>query len=75
MTESKQIRITNVRLLQLRTVEHVGDLEPAWDVGGAMSFTIGGGSIVQIETDAGITGIGPGCAPEMLPIVRDLLVG
>ncbi len=75
MNESSRIRITNVRLAKLRTIEHVGDLEPAWDVGGAMPFTVGGGSIVQIETDAGIMGIGPGCAPEMVSTVRDLLVG
>ena len=75
MIDSSQIRITNIRLLNLRTVEHVGDLEPAWNVGGTMPFNIGGGSIVEIETDAGVTGIGPGCAPEMLPTVRELLIG
>ncbi len=38
MNDSSQIRITNIRLLNLRTVEHVGDLEPAWNVGGDNAF-------------------------------------
>ncbi len=75
MNGGNQIRISQVRLLQLRTVEEVGELEPAWDVGGRMPFTDGGGTVVQIETDAGIIGIGPGCAPELLPAVREVLVG
>ena len=69
------VRITDVTVARLRTIEHVGDLEPAWDVGGAMRFTRGGGSVTQVHTDAGITGIGPGMDPALLPAVRRLLVG
>ncbi|MCB9162435.1 MAG: hypothetical protein H6644_21740 [Caldilineaceae bacterium] len=58
------VRITDVTVARLRTIEHVGDLEPAWDVGGAMRFTRGGGSVTQVHTDAGITGIGPGMDPR-----------
>lgn len=69
------LRITEVRVANLRSIEHVGDLEPAWDVGGAMRFERGGGSIVQVMTDGGIMGIGPGMDPALLPVVRRLLVG
>lgn len=60
---------------RLRTIEHVGDLEPAWDVGGAMRFTRAAAASPEVHTDAGITGIGPGMDPALLPAVRRLLVG
>jgi D-galactarolactone cycloisomerase len=69
------LRITDVSIARVRTIEHVGDIEPAWDVGGAMRFERGGGTIVQVHTDAGITGIGPGMDLSFLPTVRRLLVG
>src|SRR5205085_3941855 len=40
-------KIVEVRLLRLRMVKDVGTLEPAWDKGGVMRFTIGGGSVLQ----------------------------
>lgn len=68
-------RITDVRLLQLRTIEAVGTLEPAWDLGGRMAITSGGGLVTEIHTDEGLVGIGPGFAPNLLGVVSKVLIG
>jgi|TARA_B100000315_G_scaffold89674_1_gene82447 L-alanine-DL-glutamate epimerase-like enolase superfamily enzyme len=73
MTE--RIKITDIKLLTLKVVEELGTLEPAWDVGGQMRMQRGGGSVVEVHTDRGVTGIGPGIAPALLPALKQHLVG
>jgi D-galactarolactone cycloisomerase len=68
-------RITDVCLLQLRTLQQIGTLEPAWDLGGRMVITTGGGFVTEIHTDTGVIGIGPGFAPNLLSVVRRILIG
>jgi L-alanine-DL-glutamate epimerase-like enolase superfamily enzyme len=68
-------RITDVRLLQLRTLQEIGVIEPAWDLGGRMVITTGGGFVTEIHTAEGVTGIGPGFAPNLLGVVRRVLIG
>src|ERR1044071_8697623 len=70
-----RIKITGVQLLTLRMVRQVGSLEPAWNKGGTMTFSVGGGSLIEIETDQGLVGVGPGIDPGLLDIVRTQLVG
>jgi L-alanine-DL-glutamate epimerase-like enolase superfamily enzyme len=70
-----RIRITDVRVVRLRTLREAGVLEPAWNPGGEMRFTVGGGSFTEIRTDQGLTGIGPGMAEDLLPAVKAQLVG
>jgi D-galactarolactone cycloisomerase len=74
-SSTSTIKITDVRLIRLRTIETIGEMEPAWDLGGKMAFVVGGGTIVEIHTDSAIVGIGPGFDPSMLPIVRRILIG
>ena len=69
------IKVTDVKIVNLRTVKHVGKIEPAWSPGRDMSFDIGGGSFTEVHTDAGITGIGPGMHPMLLEAVKEYLVG
>lgn len=68
------LKITDIRLLNLRNVEEIGVLEPAWDLGGRMQFRSGGGSITEILTDGGITGLGPAINPALLATVKRHLV-
>ena len=75
MNERSRIRITDVRIVNIKVVEEVGTLEPAWPVVSSMSIRRGGGSIVQVHTDQGIAGIGPGMDPRHLPAVKTHLVG
>lgn len=72
---SGNVTVTDVRVVNLRTVRHVGELEPAWSPGRNMSFDVGGGSFVEVHTDAGITGIGPGMHPMFIEPVKQYLVG
>ncbi|MDA1279774.1 MAG: mandelate racemase/muconate lactonizing enzyme family protein [Chloroflexi bacterium] len=72
---SGNITVTDVKVVNLRTVKHVGELEPAWSPGRKMSFDVGGGSFTEVHTDAGITGIGPGMNPMLLESVKQYLVG
>lgn len=75
MTTQSRLRITDIKLHRLRTIETVGDMEPAWDLGGKMTFTRGGGTVVEVFTDQGINGIGPGVHPEIVEAAKARLVG
>lgn len=70
-----RLKITDVRVVELKSLKEVGNLEPAWSPGSVMNFTVAGGSYVEILTDQGLTGIGPGIAPDLLPAVKAQLVG
>ncbi|MDA0597046.1 MAG: mandelate racemase/muconate lactonizing enzyme family protein [Chloroflexi bacterium] len=72
---SGNIKVTDVKIVNLRTVKHVGKIEPAWSPGRDMSFDIGGGSFTEVHTDAGITGIGPGMHLMFVDAVKEYLVG
>ena len=72
---SSRIRITDIRQIRLRAVGEAGALEPAWNPGGEMRFTLGGGVYTEIRTDQGMTGIGPAAAPEVVAAARSRLVG
>lgn len=70
-----RLRITDIRVVPLRKIRDVGSLEPAWNPGGRMTFSVGGGSYVEVQTDQGLSGIGPGMDPALLPAVKAQLVG
>ncbi|MFN7922104.1 MAG: mandelate racemase/muconate lactonizing enzyme family protein [Bryobacteraceae bacterium] len=70
-----RLRITEIRNVNLKTVRNVGSLEPAWNPGGTMPFAVGGGSYIEIRTDQGLAGIGPGIDPALVDAVRAQLVG
>jgi L-alanine-DL-glutamate epimerase-like enolase superfamily enzyme len=75
MSAPPRLKITEIRLIHLKTIEEVGSLEPAWDPGGRMVFQRGGGSFVEIHTDQSLVGIGPGVDPSLLPALQARLVG
>jgi L-alanine-DL-glutamate epimerase-like enolase superfamily enzyme len=69
------MKIREVRLVRLKTVEEIGALEPAWDPGGRMAFQRGGGSVLEIHSEEGLVGIGPGVDPGLLAALQSRLVG
>ncbi len=75
MQTKNNLKITDIKLYQLKSIREVGSLEPAWDLGGAMQFQEGGGSFVEIHTDQGLVGLGPGVGPELLPMLKAHLIG
>jgi D-galactarolactone cycloisomerase len=68
-----RIKISDVRIVPLRTVKDLGSY-PDW-LGNPRPIRIGGGAIVEVHSDQGITGIGPDMAPTLLPAVKTLLTG
>ena len=72
---ASRLKITDIRSVPLKRVKDMGSIEPAWNPGGSMSFPVGGGAYVEISTDQGIKGIGPGIAADLLPAIRSQLIG
>lgn len=68
-------RISEIRLLNLKTLRVAGEIEPAWNPGTKTRYTVGGGSLLEIRTEQGITGIAPGIDPALLDAVRAQLMG
>lgn len=69
------MRITQVRAVATRALQDVGTLEPAWEPGASMRFRRGGAEFVEVHTDAGLVGLGPGVKGRVLEAARALLVG
>ncbi len=70
-----RLKITNVRVVNLKTIRIAGALEPAWNPGGTMEVRVGGGSVTEVHTDQGLTGIGPGMDAALVPAAKRQLVG
>lgn len=70
-----RVRITDIRVINLKVVKEMGELIPAWSFGRPMAFRIGGGSILELRTDQGVAGIGPGVDPNSVELLKKLLVG
>jgi L-alanine-DL-glutamate epimerase-like enolase superfamily enzyme len=68
-------KITEIRNLNLRTIREVGSIEPAWSPGRSTAYSVGGGSVVEIRTDQGLSGIGPGVDEPLLAAVKAQLIG
>jgi len=75
MEPRSPIAITDIRRVELRPAREVGALEPAWDPGGSMSFAAGGGAYTEIQTDAGICGLGPAATQQVVDAARARLLG
>jgi D-galactarolactone cycloisomerase len=70
-----RLKITGLRLVRLKVIKEAGTLEPSWNPGGTVSFRAGGGSFLEIRTDQGPTGIGPGIDPLLVPAFEAKLKG
>jgi L-alanine-DL-glutamate epimerase-like enolase superfamily enzyme len=70
-----QLKITGIRVVNLRVVRETGQMEAAWNPGTVTTWRIGGGSIVEIQTDQGLSGIGPAIDPAGLEAAKTQLVG
>jgi D-galactarolactone cycloisomerase len=70
-----RLKITGIRIVKLKVVRETGKMEAAWDPGTVTTWRIGGGSIVELQTDQGLSGIGPGIDPGALEAAKSQLVG
>ena len=72
---ARRLKITDVRVVPLKTVREVGTMEAAWNPGTPTVYRIGGGSFTEIQTDQGLAGIGPGMDIGAIPGSKAQLVG
>jgi D-galactarolactone cycloisomerase len=64
-----KVKITDVQVKRIRVIKELGAT-----VSGR-AYRVGGDTITLIQTDAGLTGIGPGVTPAMLSVARQRLIG
>jgi L-alanine-DL-glutamate epimerase-like enolase superfamily enzyme len=70
-----RLKITGIRIVNLKVVRETGKMEAAWNPGTMTTQQIGGGSFLEIQTDQGLTGIGPAMDPTSLDAAKAQLIG
>jgi D-galactarolactone cycloisomerase len=75
MRSASPLKITDIRIVRLKVVRETGTIEAAWNPGTTITERIGGNSVIEIHTDQGVTGIGPGIEPALLEAAKAQLVG
>ena len=68
-TGRAKVKITDVQVKRIRVIKELGAT-----VSGR-AYRVGGDLVTLIQTDAGLTGIGPGVTPAMLAVARQRLIG
>ncbi len=59
LRSAPRLKITDIRVVNLKTVRETGQMEAAWNPGTVSTHRIGGGSVIEVLTDQGLSGIGP----------------
>jgi len=75
LAQTGRIKISDIRVFRMQTLGDAGIMESAWAPGRPYMRRIGGGSVTEIVTDQGITGIAPGMNPNAVDAMKRLLVG
>jgi hypothetical protein len=60
LRSAPRLKTTDIRIVNLKSVRETGKMEAAWNPGTVGTYRIGGGSVIEIHTDQGLSGIGPG---------------
>ncbi|HEU4623872.1 MAG TPA: hypothetical protein VFS52_03860 [Steroidobacteraceae bacterium] len=64
-----KVKITDVQVKRVRVIKELGT------VVSGRAYRVGGDLVTLVQTDAGLTGIGPGVTPAMLSVARQRLIG
>ena len=75
LRSAPRLKITDVRIVNLKTIRETGKMEAAWNPGTVTTHRIGGGSIIEIHTDQGLSGIGPAIDAPRWSAAKAQLVG
>ncbi len=75
LAQSDRPRITDIKVYRMGTLGETGIMESAWAPGRPYMRRIGGGTVTEIFTDQGISGIAPGLSAGGLNRMRQLLLG
>src|SRR5215831_8209818 len=70
-----RLKITDIRIINLKSVRETGKMEAAWNPGTVSTYRIGGGSVIELHTDQGISGIGPAIDAGALEAAKARLIG
>jgi L-alanine-DL-glutamate epimerase-like enolase superfamily enzyme len=70
-----RLKITDIRIVNLKVVRETGKMEAAWNPGTVTTWRMGGGSVIQIHTDQGLSGIGPAIDAGALESAKSQLIG
>jgi L-alanine-DL-glutamate epimerase-like enolase superfamily enzyme len=75
LRSAPRLKITDIQIVKLRVVREAGRMEAAWNPGTVSMHQIGGGSIIEIHTDQGLSGIGPAIDAATLELGKAQLIG
>src|ERR1017187_7564247 len=75
LQSAPRLKIADIRVVALQTIRETGTMEAAWNPGTRGTYRMGGGSITEIRTDQGLTGIGPGMDAASVPAGKAQLLG
>lgn len=74
LRSAPRLKITDIRILDLKVVRETGKMEAAWNPGTVTTHRVGGGSVIEIRTDQGLSGIAPAIDGSLDP-AKARLVG
>jgi L-alanine-DL-glutamate epimerase-like enolase superfamily enzyme len=75
LRSAPRLKITDIRIVNLKSGRETGKMEAAWNPGTVTTHRIGGGSVIEIRTDQGLSGIGPGIDSGALDSSKAQLIG
>src|SRR5450631_3365166 len=75
LRSAPRLKITDIRVVNLKSVRETGKMEAAWNPGTVTTHRIGGGSVIEIHTDQGLSGIGPAIDNSALESGKARLIG
>ena len=75
LRSAPRLKITDIRIVNLKSVRETGKMEAAWNPGTVATHRIGGGSVIEIHTDQGLSGIGPAIDNGALDPAKAQLIG
>ncbi len=75
LRSAPRLKITQIRIINLKVVHETGKMEAAWDPGTVTTHRVAGGSAIEIRTDQGLFGIGPAIDESALEVANARLVG
>ena len=75
LRSAPRLKITDIRIVNLKTVRETGQMEAAWNPGTVSTHRMGGGSVIEVLTDQGLSGIGPAIESGALESAKAQLAG
>ena len=70
-----RLKITDIRIVNLKSGRETGKMEAAWNPGTLTTHRIGGGSVIEVHTDQGLSGSGPAIDSAALESGKTQLIG